>query len=48
MKLGLQRLGVENPDYKSPGPPGWGLNFVKHVNVMETIKKREAKTLHGL
>jgi hypothetical protein len=26
MNLALQRLGVENPDYKSPGPLGWGLN----------------------
>jgi hypothetical protein len=37
MKMVLQRLGVENPDYKSPGPPGWGLNVGLTTPLRKTL-----------
>jgi hypothetical protein len=38
MKVALQRLGVENPDYKSPGHPGWGLNVGLTTLLCKTCK----------
>jgi hypothetical protein len=52
-EVGPSKARGIKPDYKSPGPPGWGLNVGLTTLLRKTCKcygthKREAKALHGL